>query len=159
VPHTSTRQPFSILPKYPHMQPADVLLWERFIRLNSPLSQDNKTPAWTVSYDVHVGTIPALPPGTPQYLKDDAEALYPFKIDVVVYWPTQTLIVELKPRASLEAIGQVLGYTALYHRTFPNDPNPNPIIITDTAHLDMHMLCALLKISLIELDHLEAQFA
>lgn len=155
--HTSERLPFRIFPKYPHMQPADVLLWERFIRLNTQYSQDDKTPAWTVAYDVHVGTIPDLPPDTPEYLKNDAEALYPFKIDVVVYWPTKTLIVEIKPRASLEAVGQVLGYTALYLRTFPNDPSPQPTIITDTAHLDLPMLCARLEISLIELDHLEEQ--
>lgn len=156
-PHTASTYQFGILPKYPHMQPADVRLWERFIRLNLPLALDDKTPPWTVQYDVHVGSIPTLPPNLPEYIKNDAEALYPFKIDVVVHWPTKTLIVEIKPRASLEAIGQVLGYTHLYRDQFSCEPSPTPTILTDTAHLDVPGLCRLLNINLIELDHLEEQ--
>jgi len=139
---------FRILSKYPHMQPADVLLWERFIRFNDPQP-------WTVAYDVHVGSLPELPPDLPAYLRRDAEALYPAKIDVVIYEPTQTRIAEIKPRASFNAIGQVLSYVELYHRDFPHGKLLRPCIITDTAHLDTPWLCRKFNISLTELDHLE----
>lgn len=142
--------PFGILWKYPHMLPADVALWERFIRLEHPMP-------CTVAYDVHVGSLPPLPADLPEYLQRDAQALYPCKIDAVMYSPQETLIVEVKPRASTYAIGQVLSYTNLFHRDFPEHPRPTPCIITDTAHQDTPWLCEILNIILVELDHLEEQ--
>jgi len=145
-----TTYPFTLLNHYPHMQPADVSLWERFVNFTLPQP-------WTVAYDVHVGSLPELPPDLPEYLRRDAEALYPAKIDVVIYETTETLIVEIKPRASFAAIGQVLSYVQLYRRDFPDGKFLQPCIITDTAHLDTAWLCRIFKITLTELDHLEAQ--
>jgi len=129
--------------KYPHMRPEDVRIWERFLETNS---LDNAL----VAYDVHVGSTPTPPAGAPEYLKKHIEAVYPKKIDAVLYFPTQTLVTEIKPFAGLTALGQALGYQRLFSQDFPFVPQPTACILTDTAQPDIPSLCRWLNITLIE---------
>jgi len=125
------------------MRPEDVRIWERFLDAHSPLKA-------LVAYDVHVGSTPPLRENAPEYLKKHVEAVYPKKIDAVLYFPTQTLIVEIKPFAGLTALGQALGYRHLFSQDFPFAPHPVAAIITDTAQPDIPSLCRKLGIVLIE---------
>lgn len=68
-----------------------------------------------------------------------------------MYFPTQTLVTEVKPFAGLSAIGQALGYRHLFAEDYPFAPDPVPCIITDLAQPDIAALCRKLRITLVEL--------
>ena len=71
VPYVKSRTQY-----YPHMKPADIEIWERFIDENPNLYD-------MVEYDVPVGTTPEfLNEATPEATAG-AQRLYSLKIDVV----------------------------------------------------------------------------
>lgn len=130
---------------YPHMLNADAAIWDRFIHTNP-------FPDAKLLYDLHVGTPAPIVENTPANYRSMILSLSTLRIDVVAMLPTETLVIEIKPRASLYAIGQVLGYALLVKRDFPHLINPTPVIITDTAAADTQWLCDRLNVTLHELD-------
>src|SRR5690349_2056741 len=92
--------------KYPHMKPADVAIWERFIEKN-PDAYD------TVQYDFNVGDAPPFNPLINGEEDLNQDALYRLKIDVVGKKGNIIDIIELKPKAGPSTIGQVKGYRTL----------------------------------------------
>jgi hypothetical protein len=134
--------PFRLLPKYPHMKPADVAIWERFI---------NKNPGYydEVFYDVHVGSAPEFDTNVGDTPQSDDVKLYLKKIDVVGFKGDNVDIIELKPNGGAAALGQVRGYVALYKRDIDEESNPRAVLITDTMKLDMEMLAKELEVDVI----------
>lgn len=125
--------PYEKLATYPHMKPADVLIWERFLT-QFPDMYDK------VQYDLEVGVLP-------DFIKNDTnadlasmEALYKRKIDVVGFRDSQIDIIELKPRAGTSALGQVKGYVQLYIRDIDPGAQPKAVIVTDEEMPDMGVL-------------------
>lgn len=122
--------PFEKRGWYPHMKPADVAIWERFIDKN-PGAYD------TAEYDVEVGSPPPFDTVVNPETGGSVESLYKRKIDVVGTKNGNKDIIEIKPRAGTSAIGQVTAYARLYVRDFrPNAPT-RPVIITDEIGVDM----------------------
>ena len=128
------RFPYKILSKYSHLRPEDVVIWERFIKA-FPGFYDS------VDYDLKVGR-PRQYPGKPDDVyRKDLEYLSRKRIDVVGYRGNEIHIIELKPRASFEALGQVIGYTELYLPFRPEGSSVSPVIITDSEIPDIKDLC------------------
>ncbi len=103
---------YEVRHKYPHLIGEDTEVWNRFIskfpdRFN------------TVDYDVHVGKGADTSPIPDETSKNYWENLTKKRIDVIGYKDTFVTIVEVKKRASLFTLGQVLGYRFLYLREFP----------------------------------------
>lgn len=138
-----TKYPPEKLRKYPHLMPEDVRIWERFL-------ETDPIPTALVAYDVHLGSTPTLPPDAPEFLRKHVAAVYPKKVDLVMYFPAQTLVTEVKPFAGLTALGQALGYQHLFAQDFPFAPQPVACILTDIAQPDMYTLCRRLGITLLE---------
>jgi hypothetical protein len=134
-----------IQPSYPHMLPGDVAIWHSFLCKDPIL----RVP---VAYDVHVGTPAHIPENFEPPYRYMIERLSTKRIDVVIFFPKETVVCEIKPYAGLTAIGQALCYSALFKRDFPQYPNVKPCIITDTAQIDTPHLCALNKVVLVETD-------
>ena len=108
---------FEKLVKYPHMKPADVVIWERFID-SLPDFFDG------IDYDVCVGEgADFLPTGedTPEGREN---RLYQKKIDVVGYKGEQITLIEVKRVASMNALGQILAYYDMYLRMLER---PRPV--------------------------------
>lgn len=122
--------PFAKRYYYPHMKPADVAIWERFIE-SFPDMYD------FVQYDVPVGTVPEHAKGPVAPGAGSDEKLYMKKIDVVAFKGDQIDIVELKPQATASSIGQVKAYQLLYVRDYNPPITPKAIIITDVLGQDM----------------------
>lgn len=120
--------------KYPHLRPLEIDIWTDFLR-------DHSDPQLHCAYDVHVGSVPTIANNLPPQIQKHINAVYPKKIDVVVFTNSRTAIIEIKPYAGLSAIGQALSYTYLFSTHFPDLPNPFPCILTDTPQLDMPELC------------------
>lgn len=119
--------------KYPHMKPADVAIWERFID-KFPKAYDK------VQYDFNVGDPPPFNP-----LGDDGEdlnqdMLYRLKIDVVGHSGDKIDIIELKPDAGPSTIGQVISYVTLFQRDEQPKKVLHAVIITDNIRTNMSVL-------------------
>ena len=101
------RFPAEQLVKYPHMGVDDTRVWKEYLRVHRA--------EWdSFDYDVRVGKGVDPGPGFPMHIRRDAQMLTQKRIDAVGYRGTQTWIIEVKPRAGLGAVGQLVGYRALY---------------------------------------------
>lgn len=127
---TEGRFEFRILSKYPHMKPADVLIWERFIE---------KFPAYfnTVDYDFHVGEgADFLPTG--EDTPDEREnRLYQKKIDVVGYIDNVAWLIEVKPEAGMSALGQMITYNSLVNKDALFSSPPKLLVLCNRIVTDM----------------------
>jgi hypothetical protein len=145
--YPNTIHPAQPLPngRYPHFIEHDAKIWTKFLT-------DNPLENATVAYDVHIGTPAPIPPGLPPNYARMINTLSRKRIDVLILFPNETAVVEVKPYAGPSAIGQTISYTHLVKRELPTLPNPFPCIITDTAQPDMHQICANLQVLLIETE-------
>lgn len=134
--------PFELLPKYPHMKPADVAIWERFVSGN-PSAYDK------VYYDVAVGSTPEFDTTVNDTTGGTADMLYKKKIDVVGIKDGRVDIIELKPAAGASALGQVRSYVVLYKRDIAETPEPRPVLITDVLKPDMEILAEEMGVTVI----------
>lgn len=112
------------------MKPADVEIWERFLR-EWPDKYN------TVQYDVPCGSGPEFDTLITDETGAHDEALYKRKIDVVGFTRDTIDIIEVKPRAGSSAIGQVLMYRDLYIKDYKPPRVPNCVIITDEITSDV----------------------
>lgn len=119
---------------YPHMKPADVVIWERFIEKNPKAYE-------TCLYDYHVGEPPPFNPLMDEDEDLNQDALYRLKIDVVGQKASHFDIIEIKPNAGPSAIGQVKAYAELFNVDDPFKTKLNCVIITDKIRPNMEYLC------------------
>ena len=139
----ATKYPFKKLEKYPHMKPADILIWERFIEAH-PDAYDS------VQYDLGVGLLPPFEViVVPDTGGSDAE-LYLRKIDVVGFKDGVVDVIELKPNAGPGAVGQVEHNAFLYKNFVDKGSNPNPVIITDDFRGDVLIFAASKGVKIIQ---------
>lgn len=127
---------------YPHMKPRDVAIWERFLTA-FPDAYDE------CEYDVLVGSPPPFDPTVNDITGGEISDLYKKKIDVVAYKKGETDIIEIKPNAGAAALGQVLGYVALYKRDIKPSASPRAIVLTDMPQPDMDMLSKSMGVTVI----------
>lgn len=124
------RFPYGTLAKYPHMKPGDVEIWERFLDANPEYFD-------SVDYDLLVGegadfdTDLGLPSG------GNAQALYKKKVDVVGYRTGEIWLIEIRPRASPLALGQVAVYDELYRDEHKGPDRVVNAVLTDTIMPDV----------------------
>lgn len=127
---------------YDHMKPADVAIWEEFMRQNISAYD-------TVIYDQEIGEGAPIPPGTAENMAKDFKILTQYKIDVVGFKGADIDIIEIKPRAGLSALGQILGYVTLFNKEFSPGVKVTPVILTDEIRPDMPALATSMGIKLL----------
>ena len=99
---------------YPHMFPGDVAVWERFL--------DKYGEIYTgFQYDMMCGVECEQFPRWEEPYRKDAAVLSRLRIDAVGFRSDGIDIIEVKPRAGSQAIGQVITYVDHY----VNDYKPN----------------------------------
>lgn len=93
--------------KYPHMFPLDIAVWERFLdKLGDQYLG--------FYYDITCGKPCTVGDALPDEYKRDAEILSRLRIDVVGEKERGTDLIEVKPKANMSAIGQLLTYKECY---------------------------------------------
>lgn len=118
---------------YPHMMVGDVRIWDVFL--------DTVSHGFDrFQYDVHVGEGLTPSPNWEEIVVSMAMALTEKRIDVVGWNKNVPTIIEVKPFASLSAVGQVLCYRELFRVRFPQEVSPLLMIVTDQAMPDMAYL-------------------
>ena len=119
--------------KYPGMAPLDTAIWERYMK-EYPAAFDRCAYNVAVGAGTEMNTVVALESG------GYVNRLYQRKIDVVANWGGGYTIIELKPRASTAAIGQVKAYAKLFARDFGIRDVIKTLIITDELLPEMQDL-------------------
>ena len=119
--------------KYAGMAPLDRAIWERFI-------EQNPAAFFEVAYNVAVGAGTALDTVVNKETGGDINRLYQRKIDVVAKAKDGLVIIEIKPRATTSAVGQVKGYKRLFERDFMLTENIGTLILTDELMPDVEFV-------------------
>ena len=108
------------------MKPADVHLWEKFIRANPGFFD-------SCDYDVPVGPAPDwMNPDSDEYAQKELP-LYKKKVDVVGWRGDDAFLVEVKPLAGSSALGQLMAYALLFRKDFPDVEILRTMIVTNTC--------------------------
>ncbi len=123
------RFPPIILTKFPHMSPADTIIWQRFLYKHG-------TDYKSFDYDYHVGQGVDPGPEIPDNLRQDFILLTQKKIDAVGYVDNETHIFEVKPRIGTSALGQLLSYRLLYQLKHPQVSTIKLFVVTETVNED-----------------------
>lgn len=131
---------------YPHLTSRDIVVWERFLDQFGPSLLG-------VAYDVAVGGM--LPPEGMGEERTRQAWRYStaIKIDAVVLTEDLALVCEVKPRASLSAVGQALGAAELLELDNPTEKDLVPAVITDASSPDIRYVCEQLGVQLYEVGY------
>lgn len=125
--------PYEVRYKYPGMAPLDKAIWERFVEAN-PLAFEK------VAYHVLVGGGTEMNTVVNPETGGDVNNIYQRKIDVVGFNKGTITVIEVKPRASTSAIGQVEGYASLLVRDYDVNEQVNSVILTDELLPDVEFV-------------------
>jgi len=125
--------------KYPHLFPRDVATWERFIEKYGSLYN-------SFAYDVRVGKPTWVFPHWRRSYKKDARILSKLRIDVVGFTDKVIDIIEVKPRATSSAIGQVLTYKEQFIEDFKPKLPVRAVIVAGAVDPNIIPLTEKLKV-------------
>ena len=114
---------FKKLAKYPHMKPADVEIWERFVDARRDVFD-------RVDYDFHVGDGADFLPTNNDTPDGRENRLYQRKIDVVGYKGNAVTLIEVKPIADMATLGQILTYRDLFVQLQDANQDPTMMVVT-----------------------------
>ena len=107
---------------YPAMLPAEIDVWRGWLAKHQGEYE-------RFEYNVRVGPGADPGPNYPQSVRDQAILNTQARIDALAWQGTQATIVEVKDRAGLSAIGQLLGYEVYWKRANPNFPPPKTLLV------------------------------
>jgi hypothetical protein len=118
---------------FTHMASGDKAIWLRY------LMQGGAQYA-PFTYDLRVGNGLRMPQTASGYAIRSARALTTKRIDVVCFIGYRPWVIEVKQRAGLSAIGQMIGYRNLYAADHPFQEVPGMMLVTDELQPDMEQL-------------------
>ena len=113
-----------VMTSYPHFGDADTDVWSRYLA-------DPVVPIKEVWYDVHVGKPVELRRSSDEMDRRIANGVTRKRIDVVARIGNGFWIIEVKPIADQQALGQIINYTRLFVREFNMPGEVFPVIVAD----------------------------
>lgn len=131
--------------KYVHMMPEDMATWTKYL-------QSEWNDLDRVWYDVHVGRSMNVLAGQPDYMQKVVDGVSRKRIDVVAARGDDYMIIEVKPEANMEAIGQVVTYSQLFVMEFKLSRGVKLRIISKTCDADIHEIAEKLYVEVIALE-------
>jgi len=129
--------------RYRHMMAEDTAIWRKFINNGDYLPD-------VVWFDVRVGDMGTLPENPPDWMTKMAWHLLRKRIDVVGRVGVDYWVIEVKPRASYEAFGQVVYYSYAFEREYKTGGEIVPVIVTDFVDPDILPLCSEVGVVVVE---------
>jgi len=117
-------------PHYPHFLFEDTGVWTRFLQTDAFRIKE-------VWYDVRVGLPVLLPVDASDIEQRVARGVTRKRIDVVCSVGGGFWVVEIKPYASMLAIGQVISYTRLFRLQYSTEGQIVPVIVCDAFDEDL----------------------
>ncbi|MBA7682848.1 hypothetical protein ES703_91203 [subsurface metagenome] len=129
--------------RYPHLLQEDIIIWQRFIKNGLYLPD-------VVWYDVRCGNSVILDMDLPDWMTKMSLRLTRKRIDVVGRVGRDYWVIEIKPRASYDAFGQVVFYADQFQKDYSPPGEVFPIIITDLVDMDIVSLCGDVGVCVLE---------
>lgn len=118
------------LSKYPHMKPEDVAVWNKYIA-----SHPNQFER--CDYDVLCGDGAPVRAEDPEEIQRMHTIISSRKIDVVAYRDEVHYVIEVKPIATMSALGQILTYKSLYTQDNPEARIIVPMVVCGEIQPDI----------------------
>jgi len=123
--------PISLDPRtFIHLLPKEREIWARFL----PTIQFD---AIRVDYDIHLGKGNPVPPGTPEYVRQQAQATTRKRCDAVAWFSESIVIYEVKDRAGMSAVGQLLNYKRLFVEEYKPALSVRMAVVCDRLEPDV----------------------
>lgn len=119
----ATPQPPDLRTHYPHFGKGDAEVWEQWL-------WNHQGQIRHVYYDIALGGVTIDNPDVDQDMARGWKYSTAIKIDAVAVMEAENLVIEVKPRAHMGAIGQALGYAMLLDHEPINDLPNVPCIVT-----------------------------
>lgn len=129
--------------RYPHMAKRDAAVWERWLRIHAAHWQG-------VAYDVALGGLaPETTDADPSFLSmwQYQTAL---KIDAFVIREDQALVIEVRPYATVSAIGAALCYAMVLERIGASTLPLVPAIVCEGIQTDVKWCADQMRIPVFE---------
>ncbi len=104
--HELKEYPYKLMHKYPGMRPQDVIIWDEFVKRNPQAFQ-------RVWYDVHMGDPLTDAPLHGGGQETGAKDVSQWCVDVIGDTGRQFWVIEVKPSAMANALGQALAYRGI----------------------------------------------
>jgi len=134
--------------KYPHMLPQETRIWDRYL-------DQFGVPEGRISYDVHLGDGLSPDPDWPEWMIRMVKVLSTHRADVIVERQDEVIIVEVKSVAGMGALGQMLGYEALWVKERGTSRGVRLMCVCETAEADVEVAYDFYGIELVELGEVE----
>lgn len=107
---------------YPHMMVEDTFVWTKFLKSNVVAIRQ-------VWYDVRIGSLVFPGPEAGEMLMRIAAGLTRKRIDVVASVGRDTWVIEVKPYASMYAVGQIITYVRLFEQEYEYSGTLQAVIV------------------------------
>ena len=109
---------------YPAMLPLEILVWRAWLRLHQ-VEYDR------FDYNTRIG--PGYDPGAtvPDYVRSQALAVTRKRIDAVAWQGSQPTVIEVKDRAGLSSVGQLMGYIVHWNLEHSDGPRPKALLVAN----------------------------
>ncbi len=128
--------------KYPHMTPAEVRRWDSYLAQYG-------LPEGDVSYNEHLGEGAPIVLDWPTWMAVMVKALSTHRVDVVIERPDEVILIEVKGVAGMGAVGQLLGYEALWLRERGTDRPVRLLLVCERVESDMEAVFAYYEIAVV----------
>lgn len=115
---------------YPHMMAEDTIVWTKFL-------ESEFIKIFEVWYDVRVGNSVLVEGVHDDLTRRIADGLTRKRIDVVARVEGAVWVIEVKPRANMYAIGQVISYQRLFEKEHTVLGGLIPVIICADYDADL----------------------
>lgn len=116
-----------------HMSEPEKAIWLRYLMAGG-------TSLAPFEYDLRVGRGLDMGAAATGFEVRTAAALTTKRIDAIARSGSTIVIFEVKQRAGLGSIGQMIGYRDLYLQTFPTSTTVEMLLVTDQLQPDMVQL-------------------
>ena len=117
--------------KYPGLMPLEVAVLREWLRLHQSEFD-------SFDYNVRVGVGSDPGPTYSQTMRDMAVSITQKRIDAIGWKSNQATLIEVKKRATLAAVGQILSYNVLFKQAYPLAPDPQLLLVASTFDADVY---------------------
>lgn len=128
--------------RYPHMMKEEVEIWRDFLK-----KYGERFAAYR--YDVHVGEGVGKLPQYDEKTQDMAIRLTQKRIDVVAYKGSDRFIIEIKDRAGMSAVGQLVVEKRLYEKKYGIDKVSGLAIVARSIDPDVRKVAEEMHIRIV----------
>lgn len=116
--------------KYTHMRDSEARVWDRYLAKFG-------MPEGEITYDLRLGDGIAADPSWPAWMTAMAKALSQKRVDVVSETRDEVTIFEVKRRAGLSCVGQLMGYEALMFQKLEGGKPVRLVAVCESVEPDM----------------------